>query len=315
MNGFPIDTDLSSSELRLILRDIPVGEFQDAFVEDTIQRINGIEITIPLICTDFEINDLKNISPAGIVYHVSKCGSTLISQLLKCSDEAIIYSQPPVLNNILMPPHRRSKEETVKAIRSVGLRLSQHANKKYILKLESWNTLFSDLISTAFPFTPWIFSIRDPIEVVVSVMEDPNPPTWYKYPNTASNPFAPFIGHELGLIDSPGYHFSSFYMAFCEAIMRLNQKNGAIVFYEELPGAVWEVIAPHFGLSITDKEIIRMTEVKKYYSKSTYKDTILFRQDTLQKHERINNGVKAFVNEYARPLFNLMLSKRYIQSK
>ncbi len=42
----------------------------------------------------------------GIVFHVSRCGSTLVSQLLKQHVGVVVYAEPLPVNEILLPPHK-----------------------------------------------------------------------------------------------------------------------------------------------------------------------------------------------------------------
>ena len=44
--------------------------------------------------------------PAGIVFHVARCGSTLVSQLLKQHLGHVVYAEPLPINEILLPPHK-----------------------------------------------------------------------------------------------------------------------------------------------------------------------------------------------------------------
>ncbi|MGB8278758.1 MAG: hypothetical protein WCF20_12620 [Methylovirgula sp.] len=310
-HGFPVSVQRSKTGMLVTLRAIEAIAFQDHFIEETLRRVHGVETTVPLLAAGLGSSFAKNMSPAGIIFHVSKCGSTLISQLLKHTRQAVIYSQPPALSDLLMPPQDLDIKELVAAVQTLGMLFSRHANGPYILKSESWNVLFCDVLKAAFPDTPWIFCIRDPIEVAVSNMEDDDPPTWYKYLNSDPNPFAVHLKRKLRSDDTPGSYVALFYAEFCDAILRLNQADGKIISYEDLPRAAWEVVAPHFGLRLSEADMRAMTEAAKIYSKSSYGGEFSFMPDAAQKRQRASCDVKSAADRLAKPSFQQLLSQRY----
>jgi hypothetical protein len=111
--------------------------------------------------------------PAGIVFHVARCGSTLVSQLLKQHVGLVVYAEPLPVNEILLPPAKWPRAEIVAALRSLGAAFERHARKPWVLKLTSWNTLFCDLVAEAFPSSPWVLCLRDPLEIAVSLLRQP----------------------------------------------------------------------------------------------------------------------------------------------
>jgi hypothetical protein len=48
----------------------------------------------------------------------------------------------------------------------------------------------------------------------------------------------------------------------------LDDRKGMFVNYSELPGAVWDRIATHFGLALTNSDVERMREAAQYDSKN-----------------------------------------------
>ncbi len=214
------------------------------------------------------------------------------------------------LNDILMPPHLGTPSETVEALRSLGRLLALHARGKYVLKAESWNVLFCDLLQEAFPATPWVFCIRDPIDVVISVMDDPEPVVWYRLMGSVENPYRPYLRRSLPESADRGEYISIFYAEFCDAIDRLRGSNGRIICYEQFPHAVWTMIAPHFGLELASADSASVADAAKYYSKSTLGEKTLFLPDTDRKRQRASGEVKQAADEFARPSYERLRSLR-----
>ena len=93
----------------------------------------------------------RDTAPVGIIFHVARCGSTLISQSLKRLDDLVVYAEPQPVNEILAPPHKWPRADLVAALRTLGGAFARHARGPYVLKLSSWNTLYCDIVAEAFP--------------------------------------------------------------------------------------------------------------------------------------------------------------------
>jgi hypothetical protein len=131
--------------------------------------------------------------PAGIVHHVARCGSTLVSQLLKQHVGTVVHAEPLPADEILLPPYKWSRPEIVAALRSLGAAFAGHARRPWVLKVTSWNTLLCDVVAEAFPGTPWVLCLRDPVEVCVSLLELPAGWIW-----DGTDQVAPHLGLALG---------------------------------------------------------------------------------------------------------------------
>ena len=165
----PARAALHPTGLYFSLREIRPAELQDPFMQETIARLPARESVVQVAREDVG-KGTAGTGPAGLVFHVARCGSTLVSQLLKQHVGVVVYAEPLPVNEILLPPHKWPRAEMVAALRSLGAAFSRHARKPYVLKLTSWNTLFCDVVAEAFPATPWILCLRDPAEVAVSLL-------------------------------------------------------------------------------------------------------------------------------------------------
>ena len=149
-NRLPVRAALRPDGLYLALRDIGPEELRDAFMQETIVRIPAAETIVHIAREDIG-KAAPDTAPAGLIFHVARCGSTLISQLLKQHDNLVVYAEPLPVNEILLPPHKWPRQELVAALRSLGDAFARHARKPYVLKFSSWNTLFCDILAEAFP--------------------------------------------------------------------------------------------------------------------------------------------------------------------
>ncbi len=301
---FPIKAERLDAGLGLRLRSISGSEFQDPFCHETIERCDFGDAR-DLFVEREQLEDvawnIDGADPCGIIFHVARCGSTLQAQLLKQIAGLTVYSEPPAINDVLMPPSDWNRRETVAALRIIGRLLSEHASGPFVLKLRSWNTLFCDIVAEAFPTSPWAFSIRDPVEVGVSVLT--RPPTWMRAFHNPMNPFSPYVSRSMRP-SSPEDYAARMFAAFCRAIATLDYSRGLLVNYQELPNSVWDAIIPHFAIDATDAERQQMDNVSQTYSKCALGERILFHSDSFAKQDAASPALRFAVQTAALPALN-----------
>lgn len=263
-NWLPVRAALRQDGLYLALRQVRADELRDAFMQETVERVPAAEKVV-LIATEDIGKAAAGTAPAGLIFHVARCGSTLIAQLLKQPGRFAVYGEPLPVNEILVPPHRHSRSELVGALRSLADAFARHAGRPYVLKLSSWNTLFCDIVAEAFPETPWILSLRDPVEVGVSLLREP--PGWLGDNAGTTSPFPAIIDPGKASASREEY-VARLYGAFCDAACRLDPARGRLVRYEALPAAAWEVVAPHFGCPVDGPQRQRMADTARINAKA-----------------------------------------------
>ncbi len=237
-------------------------------------------------------------APAGIVYHVGRCGSTLVSQLLRQHERLVVYSEPLAVNDVLAPPQAWSRAELTGALRTLGACFASHAGQPWVVKLSSWNTLYCDMVAEAFPATPWVLCVRDPLEVCVSLLE--RRPGWLRDAGEPSHRFAPVV--DPGQLARTGEEYlARLVAAYCQAIGRLDPALGGLVDYEALPEVVWQQVAPAFGLSIDDAVRERMLQASRADAKAPLGRQQAFEPDRARKQSAASPALREAVDSIARP--------------
>lgn len=284
----PVRAALHPTGMYLALRQIDPAELQDAFMQETIVRVPAVESIVQIAREDIG-KAAPDTAPAGLIFHVARCGSTLISQLLKQHGDIVVYAEPLPVNEILLPPHKWPRHELVAALRSLGDAFASHAQKPYVLKFSSWNTLFCDILAKAFPVSPWVLSLRDPVEVCVSLLNQP--PGWLRDPAGPCGHLGKFSEEQVARL----------YGEFCKATCLLDAARGRLVPYEALPSAVWEIVAPHFSLSLDDPQRKRMVEAARMNSKAPFGKVTEFASDAESKRAAASAGLRQAIDSFARP--------------
>jgi hypothetical protein len=302
-NRLPARAVLRPDGLYLALRDIGPDELRDAFMQETIVRVPAAESFVHIARADLG-KAAPGTAPSGLIFHVARCGSTLISQLLKTHDNLVVYAEPLPFNEILLPPHPWPRHEVVAALRSLGDAFARHARGPYVLKFSSWNTLFCDLVAEAFPDSPWVFNLRDPVEVGVSLLQQPA--NWMRATERSAVELGKCVDPE-GAAQSPEEFVARLYGAFCAAGRRLDARRGRLVRYESLPAAVWESVAPHFSLPVDDWQRERMLQAARINSKSPVGKAAEFASDAAKKQAAASTQLRQAIDAFARaPLDQLL---------
>ncbi|MEN3950273.1 hypothetical protein [Iodidimonas sp. SYSU 1G8] len=130
------------------------------------------------------------ISPSGFIFHVSRCGSTLTAKALARSPRHVVINQGGPLQRgfwaTITQDWAHEAEPTpdnLKAFRNLVLAMARRRRpeQRYsFVKFISWNTLYLDFVSRAFPDVPAVFLYREAVEVIASVLRETTAILWAK---------------------------------------------------------------------------------------------------------------------------------------
>jgi hypothetical protein len=189
-------------------------------------------------------------APRGLVFHMSRCGSTLVAQMLAAARSHVVLSEAPPIDQALrlreLRPEATDAERRRLLVAMIAAlsRGSAGEERAGFVKLDSWHTLALPLFRAAFPSTPWVYLYRDPVEVLVSQMRARGLQT---VPGMLPAELQGLVdGEALGAEDVCAQALAR----GCEAaVEHFGLGGGLLVSYDELPEAVFTKILPHFGLS------------------------------------------------------------------
>jgi len=190
------------------------------------------------------------VPPDGFVFHMSRCGSTLVSQMLAALPGAIAISEAGPIETVVaarrVRPDLREEEHARWLGWMIGAlgRARRGDERRCFIKLDAWHARDLPLFRRAFPTTPWIFLYRDPVEVLVSHLRRGG---MHMIP--ALVPADRFdLEPSESWRDPPRYR-ARVLAAICAPIAAaLEAGGGLLVDYAQLPGAVATTILPHFGV-------------------------------------------------------------------
>jgi hypothetical protein len=246
------------------------------------------------------------LEPGGFIFHMSRCGSTLVSQMLASDRHNLVISEASPIDKALQIDHARSRAGGRPAlltamIRALG-RKRADTQHRYFIKLDSWHTRALPLFRRAFPSVPWVFLYRDPIEVLTSQMLQPGmqrvpdfiQPAWFGLDPEDSIPDERYCARVLAKI--------------CEAVLQpYAEGGGLLVNYAELPQALWTRILPHFGVTCSDAERDSMAAAAQYDAKTP---GIEFSRDTGEQRLRKMESLRALAEQYLGDVYRQLESLR-----
>ncbi len=299
--GLPVRATLRPDGLYLELRDIAAADLVDPFMQETVRRVTTGQRVVHI--PNEALGAMPpQAAPAGVIFHVGRCGSTLVSQLLKLHGDVTVYSEPRPVNEILVPPHHAERAALIAALRSLSAVFARHAGGRYVLKLSSWNTLYCDLVAAAFPTSPWVLCVRDPVEVCVSLLQ--HRPGWMRDALSPAHPFSNVL--DTARAPTLELYLARAFAAFCEAAMGLDPHRGMVVAYDALPSAVWSDIAPHFGLTVDEDCRERMAAAARKHAKSP---DAAFVPDAASKRSAASPALLQAIDGLARPAFRRLTAR------
>jgi len=253
--------------------------FTDSFFDQTIGRCLRLPFNhlfrpqTPVETLLARAAGYPGLSPTGFIFHMSRCGSTLVSQMLAALSENIVISEAGPIDAMMRACYRTKDiepAEQISWIRAIVSALAQPnhgGQKRLFIKFDCINTLSLPLIRQAFPKTPWIFLFRNPVEVLVSQ---------FRLRGGLLLPGAlepALLGLEVSVLGqlTMNEYCAALLGKICEAgLDHFHGETGLLVDYRQLPDVVESSIAAHFGLCYSPEEIERMRQVTPLHAKNPH---------------------------------------------
>jgi hypothetical protein len=253
------------------------------------------------------------LRPAGFIFHMSRCGSTLVSRLLAGFDRHIVISEAGPLDFVLRAsrtdgsPVGEERLAWVRGMLSVLGRPVHTGESQFFIKLDSWHTLLLPLLLDAFPETPWIFLYRDPVEVMVSHQRRRG---IQMVPGGIDPRFMGIDRAELAAVSLDGYMARVLESICAAALAHIARGRGLLINYSQLPDGFSTLIAPHFNVCFHTGELGRLAEITEYDAKSP---GFPFRRDTERKQSEATADLRQLASARLIPLYAQLEAARASQ--
>ncbi len=289
--------------------------FDGIFFSDTVTRAREAGLVAETVWTQLEelpyvAANSCSLQPTAFIFHVSRCGSSLVTRLLRAEPENLVLSEPDPLNDLLSVTHPEIGDN-LRWLRLVVGALGQCRlgyERRYFIKFSSWNLLRLPLIRQAFPEVPCIFLYRDPIETIVSVLRKPT--AWLRLRGNIT-PFALALGitsREAAALSAEEFSARALACFFRAALTTLDD-NSLFLNYTELPNAIWGRLAKFVGLPITEHNLDCMERLSRYDSKDIGCQRP-FTADSSIKRRQASGRTRNMANLWVQDLYEQAESRR-----
>ena len=309
----PIRFDLSGAAPVVDWADLSEERFVEPFFDQTVARWASGPRARPLVRTGLEalvaLDNEPSLEPAGMIFHLSRCGSTLVSRLLGTLPGAVVLAEPSPLNALLgLDPGRVEEATLVRLVRLLvrALGRCRHGDERHmVLKCTSWNIRRRAVLAAAFPETPWIWVQREPARVLASLLA--TPPGWLGLGVTPPR-VAQLFGLDPAAVPATArVEFAARALGAMLEAAATDPAGRLTIDYADLPGAVWQRVAPHFRLEADSAAIERMTAESRFYSKDA--SPRVFDGDASESH-LMTKAMREAAERFAEPGYRALASPR-----
>ncbi len=309
----PVRLDFSGPAPVVFWADLSAQRFVEPFFDQTVARWAANPRARPLVRTGLEpLVDLDaepSLEPAGMIFHLSRCGSTLASRLLATLPGVVVLAEPAPLNSLLgRDPDGVDEAALVRMVRLLvrALGRCRHGDeRRLVLKCSSWNIRRRALLAAAFPETPWIWLQRDPTRVLASLLAEP--PGWLGLQAAPDRAARRFGLDPAAVPNMARVEFAARALGAMLEAAATDTAQRLCIDHADLPAAVWERVASHFGLETDPAAITRMVDESRFYSKDPARR--VFAGDVPQRRP-ITNEIRDAARCFAGPGYHALAAQQ-----
>ena len=293
--------------------DFSAIRFTEPFFAATVERILEASPDEPIIRTP--LSALASVEaatpgrdPDGFIFHVSRCGSTLVSRLAAMLPDVAVISEPDPLNALLeLDPSTIRDDVLVDCVRLLVRAFCRSRKEPHVLfKLSSWNLRLAEVMTRAFPLTRHALVYRDPAEIIASLLA--GQPGWMKLRHTQPEQTAWLLGIALAERQTDNDFAMAALAGFFEAALALDERAPLLlVDYRELPTAIWDRVLPYFGCRTGADDIAMLGEAAHWHAKTPGRR---FTADARGKRRMIADGLAQEVASRLDPLYIELEARR-----
>lgn len=249
------------------------------------------------------------LRPNGFIFHMSRCGSTLVSQMLGAIARTVVISEASPIDATLRA-HLRApgldENEQADWLRWMVSALGQRRRgdeKHFFIKLDCWDTLSLPLIRRTFPEVPWVFVYRNPVEVMVSQLKRRGA---HLVPGVIE-PVLFGLDNEAIFRMCPEEYCARVLARICEAALKHHKDGGLLVNYNQLPQDAQTFVMDHFAVHPSAEDLEAINRVARLDSKNS---SLPFTDDTEAKNRSASDKMRRMADKWIVPVYERLEAAR-----
>lgn len=250
--------------------------FTEPFFDETIASRRALPengyLNIRISNTDELVEQVKQvevIEPTAFIFHISRCGSTLISQMLCEQPANIVLSEVPFFDDLLRYGKKHGCMAGIlpKLKASIGLYGAKRneGQQRVFIKADSWHIHFYKELRALYPSTPFFLLYRKPLEVLRSQQKNRG---MHAIPNYLE---ADIFGFDAGKISAMPFdeYMGAVLEGYFEKFVAVLQtdKHAYPINYHHGNMQMIDSVAAVTGISISAEERALMQERAGFHAK------------------------------------------------
>lgn len=293
----------------------------EPFFQQTIDRLRLEHPERQELFTEFDTlvqleKTFDSIQPTGFIFHSSRCGSTLLANACRAISGAIVLSEPPAVDKLIARFITDIDEHgTKELLYSIFLRAVVNAlgqrrtgdERHLFIKFACCSVSQIERIQRIWPNVPWVFLYRDPVETIVSNVQ--NPPAWLQdeghrvlasITGTSSAAVAQMSAEELCARSIGGFY---------SIAHRVANDRALLLNYNQLSLAEILKVLRFFGIYPAAAEMETIARQSQTYSKALSAERP-FVADAEAKQRAATDLVREMAGRWASKPYQLLEHKR-----
>ena len=210
-------------------------------------------------------DEVATSKPAGFIFHLSRCGSTLVSRSIATSESCRVVAESELLTAVLQDQQLDQEQRNSALKLMLALQGKLRGKEQHlVVKWNAWDLCFLQQVKQLYPRTPLVFLSRQPLDILASHQKSAG---WHMVPldkqlSLFGLPLAQCAGNLLHYQQLVLHQLMQWILDSAELELAL------IVDYQQLPQAVETQILPFLGLFFSSVEIQMMKQSQQQYSKN-----------------------------------------------
>jgi len=272
----PVKLHAEDKDLQCRWLYVGANNFTEPFFDDTIaalrvlpengflnKRMSSVDELVD------RIKEVDTIQPTAFIFHISRCGSTLISQMLGLQPSNIILSEVPFFDELLRygKKHDRMPEILPKLKAAIGLYGAKRNEdqQQLFIKADSWHIHFYKELRALYPTVPFFLLYRKPREVLRSQQKKRGMHALPNFLEPAIFGFNKDDIEQLHLDEYIALVLEGYLVSFLEILQK--DKLAYAVNYHDGAMQIADTIAAVTGIQISEEEKQLMQQRAGFHAK------------------------------------------------
>jgi hypothetical protein len=240
------------------------------------------------------------VFPSGVIFHMTRCGSTLLANALRASSGAIVLSEAAPFERTMSWASSPSRhwagiaEGLLTPLTTAVAHYLGPSAGKVVLKCGNVGIRALRALRRVWPRVPFLILIRDPIEVIVSNVN--KRPRWIRECLDAADSRSRIFDPPAEVLASDVTELCAWGVgSFCSDALAAIDDQCAVLDYSALSEQAVAGVGAYFGLAITDEGRLRLHDA---FLNDAKRPTEAFKSDSEAKRLSASEATRASARKW-----------------